>query len=262
MDTGAKKINTDFGKKALELLSRIPDFSEADLRFKFDYTTDDCMPFVIAEGIAYTYYLYERGQCSERMVTYNEDVALYWVFDSYVFDYSVRYEASNRIRYTDARRLMFETQRKLFSYIGEPYLSMYEKEESELLKTHPYDDTNSCCIDLTYDFERIAKILRKLSETGSMYSLKCNKSIDYFVNMDYRVPLHSFQKNEYGGISNFEEEFKKMLCEFGIIANELSKEKFPSNFNKIIDEIREIEKENVSSGVSLETNNIDTINCN
>ena len=221
--------------KALKLLSRIPDFTDSMLNVEFGYTTIDCRPMIEAVDNSYVFLCYERGKCTEKRETDSEDVALFWIFKEYIFHSSLEYERKNRIRYQDFRRIFFETQSKLFSYIGEPYYSMNEKRISDILQKNPYDDYgNQFALDLMEDFERIAQDLQELSNPDLDFSFDYLLIINRFVNRPYR--------NQFGGIRDLKAVFETALDDFELIAAELKKKALPDTFRSIVTEINIIGK--------------------
>jgi len=222
-------------EKAIEILSRIPDFHEAALTIEFRRTLMDCVPFIEAKDDSYVYLYYERGQCIEKRETRNVDEALFWIFESYISVRSIDYELHNRIRYVDHRRLRFKKQDMLFSLIGEPYYSMNKRRISEVLKSHPYNDHQIRALDLVGDFERIAKMLQKSAIADLKFSADYRNNIDFFIQKPYR--------NQYGGIANFKETFASMLSKYTLIVEDLRKRNFPIRVLGVYDEIRKIEEQ-------------------
>ena len=229
-------LSTDqLKEKAIEILSKIPDFHETTLPIGFGHTWKDWIPFIEAKGDLYVYLYYERGHCNEKRETRNVDEALFWVFEGYISMRSSDYELRNRIRYVDTRRLWFETQNELFSYIGEPYFSMNEKRLSEILENYPYNDHPILVLDLVEDFERTAKMLRKSAILNLKWSDEFKQNIDFFIQKPYR------DKNQ--GIANFKEAFASMFSKYTLIAEELRNRNFLIRLLCVYGEIRKIEEQ-------------------
>ena len=203
--------------KAMNLLFQIPDFKESELPVRFQPTRIDCIPYIAIEGKNYVWLMYERGKVVERRETTDETLALFWILSSYVQHRSYDYELQNRIKYTDSRRLVFQTQSRLFSYIGEPYYSMNEQQTKKTLERAPFNDHGTLLLDLVGDFERIAHILAE--RKTRKYSDEFFKSVDFFIKKPYR--------GQYGGISNFRKSFATMLLEYTVISNELKEKGLP-----------------------------------
>jgi len=225
-------------EKAIELLSMLPDFTESELMVRFGRTIEDCVPYIEVGGGSYIWQLYERGKCIKKKETANETEALFWILEDYISDYSINYEVRHRDRYKSSRRLMFQTQSKMFSYIGEPYYSMNEKQIAEMLERYPYDDNNTLALDLTDDFEETAKTLREKSSFGFLhllYSAECNKNINFFIKKPYR--------DKYGGMENFKEVFTTvMMPKYKIIIDEMRKRNLPDDFQCVLYKMDRIEE--------------------
>lgn len=219
-------------ERAIELLSTLSDFTESALGVRFERTSADCVPYIETQGDTYVWLCHERGKCIERREAVNEYDALFWILNHYISRYSCEYELRNRVKYVDSRRLAFQTQSRLFSYIGEPYRSMNEKRISEILEKSPYNDDQVMALDLLDDFERTAIILRELSVDGLEYSADCNHSIDYFIEKPYR--------GQSGGISNFKETFAVMLPKYKIVIGELGKRDLQAKFQGVLSEMDRI----------------------
>jgi len=187
------------------------------------------MPSIQLEDNLYHYRCYERGKCIDHKTTNNEDEALFWILDSYIWAYSHDYELHNRVRYVDSRRLAFETGQKLYSYIGEPYQSMNKNKICSILDKAPFDDNRLLVLDLIDDFEDISQKLYNHSKMSLEDLSLCSHGIGYFMEKPYR--------NKYGGIANINIAFKEMYTKFMEIFNTLKQSELSTKLQEIVNEM-------------------------
>lgn len=161
----------------------------------------------------------------------NLEEALFWILDEYIMDYSFDYELHNRVRYVDNRRLAFETIRKLYLCIGEPYYSMNENELCGILKMAPFNDKIHRDLNLIDDFETLAQEIWNYVKISPWISYKVKHNLRYFIDKPYR--------GKYGGIDNFDEAFIEMCIKFEEIINELEHKKMYGEAKEIFKRMKD-----------------------
>jgi len=198
--------------------------------------------YCYSDGNAYFYCGTERGRTEVHITTTDLPQLVYWVLESDITDMASNYEYKNRTLYEDSRRVRFQKEKEYFSAISTEYGIMTEAKINKILKIAPYDDNNAIRSGLVRDFETIAQKILELNLGDNDFSQRFNHSINYFINMGYRVPLHENALRKYSGIPDFEKAFENMVSNFEIIACELKQKALPRKYNKLIDEINKIEE--------------------
>lgn len=217
---------------AIGLLSKTEDFDELKLCVCFGNGKPECIPVIYSENDLYYYQCYERGERIAFKTTKDDEEALFWILDSYIWSYSWDYELRNRVKYVDNRRLAFDKVRKLYLCIGEPYYSMNENKLHEILRIAPFNDKYIRELDLINDFEALAQNLWDYDKINPDISCKVKHNLKYFIDKPYR--------EKYGGIDNFDVAFKEMCVKFEEIIREIEHKKMYGEVQKIFKRMKEI----------------------
>lgn len=217
--------------RAIDLLSKTKDFDELKVCVCFGNGRPECIPTIYSDNDLYYYRCYERGECIESRTTKDDEEVLFWILNEYITSYSYGYELHNRVRYVDSRRLVFETIRKLYLCIGEPYYSMSENRLCGILKMAPFNDKRHRDLDLVHDFETLAQELWDYVRVSPWISYKVKQNLIYFMDKPYR--------GKYGGINNFDEAFKVMCTKFEETINELEHKKIYGEAKKIFKRMKD-----------------------
>lgn len=92
------------------------------------------------EGFYHFKYV-ERGSISTDAKTKDPNDVLYWLYQSATFEDACQFELLHRTGGEDFRRVLFEKQLSLLKRIGIEYYERRNREISEILQKHPYNDS-------------------------------------------------------------------------------------------------------------------------
>jgi hypothetical protein len=106
----------------------------------FGINEDYARPEVRVNKSGYHYVIVERGQEIKHQITKNLDELLYWIFKDITFEMACDYEVRNRTSGQDFRRLLFNKQLELISFINEEFSDLLTIEIKEILGKHPFSD--------------------------------------------------------------------------------------------------------------------------
>jgi hypothetical protein len=106
-------------------------------------------PAVKVDMFGYHYIISERGALIKHTQTYDINELLYWIFKDITSNMASNYELHHRDNDKDFRRIMFYKQIELLNQIHDNFGAMRQKEISEILQEHPYDDYASIRADLS-----------------------------------------------------------------------------------------------------------------
>lgn len=200
--------------KAVALLSKLFEYIPWRFSLVIGKPVKDCVDTVIVEDGLYHNIWNERACKWKDDTTADDEQAVYWVLENVIDRIAWHYNTRNRIRYTDARRVVFPEMQRLFEIIGMPYCQMAYKDIENRLKKEPYFDDNICIIELVEDWEIATDQLRRMS-SGAEYSVECNGHIDSLNNWAFR--------DEHGGMRDFMGSFSRMRNAVNQIIQELSR---------------------------------------
>lgn len=186
-----KANNDELYSQALESLSKLPGFEKSTLGSRFGNVQAECIPCLYYENGEYIYDCYERGSRFTHRTTTNIDEALYWVYRDIIQELGFSYELKNRKPLQDNRRIAFKKIDELFSIIGEPYRSMWEKEFEALVAVAPFNDEIHKILYLANEYEKMVKDLGGLIQDMSPVGQKAAVSI-----------LKRHFRNPMGGMEN------------------------------------------------------------
>ncbi len=82
----------------------------------------------------------DRGKRNPEKVTKSLIEISYWIVKNPIRLMSINYEAKNRIKGQDYRRLIFQKELHLFKILGKAYMQKAECEINEILKNYPFCD--------------------------------------------------------------------------------------------------------------------------
>jgi hypothetical protein len=101
---------------------------------------DYARPEVRVNKSGYHYVVIERGQEIKHQITKNLDELVYWIFKDITFEMACDYEVRNRVNGQDFRRLLFNKQLELISFINEAFSELLKIEIKEILENNPFSD--------------------------------------------------------------------------------------------------------------------------
>ena len=232
------RIASEWYNRVHELLEKLPLHIKKDINFTI-YSISPKRPwqnwgdqYFIEKGKYCKCYYGDRGEKSADEGTFDIEEAVYWVLYDITQQVKVlrHLYINHKIRYIDFRRQWFKSWQEIFDIFGQPYSSMLEKHISTILKRFPFDDTNTCKLDLFEDYEKIA-----ISLKDTIYYKEsdwCKKVVDRMLT-SYR--------NESGGIANFDHSFKKIKKQKDEIASFLKRQNDKTEIKNILHVIKNTE---------------------
>jgi hypothetical protein len=87
------------------------------------------------------YEVYERGEQIRNDFALDENDLCYRVFTDITFSMALEYEARNRIKELDFRRILFSKQEELLGELQEEWKLRKQKEHAEILRPSPFQDS-------------------------------------------------------------------------------------------------------------------------
>jgi len=221
-----------------ELLEKLPQSIKKDINFTI-YSISPQRPwrnwgdhyFIEKDKYCKCYYG-DRGEKSADESTSDIEEAVYWVLYDITQQVKVQkhLHINEKVRYIDFRRKWFKLWQEIFDIFGQPYSSMLEKHISAILKRSPFDDTNTCKLDLFEDYEKIAISLKDTKYYKE--SDWCKDAVDGMLT-SYR--------NENGGIQNFDHSFEKIKKQKDEIASFLERQNDKNKIKNILYMIKNTE---------------------
>lgn len=127
----------------LSLLQKLPQYNENDFAFKIEVghqVRPKCDNYYFVEKGKYHNYYYDWREVYKKS-TSNIKKAIYWILDSLIFDYALKFEKEHRIPYTDTRRQWMALEQEMFDIIGHPYCNKKRAEIAKILRQAPFDDS-------------------------------------------------------------------------------------------------------------------------
>jgi len=109
----------------------------------YGYSEQTARPHVEVSSVAYYYVVAERGQEISRYAAFDLDELLYKIFADATFELSVKYASKNRTENQDFRRLAFQHQVELLTFLSPQWGENESQEHAQILKQHPFDDCAS-----------------------------------------------------------------------------------------------------------------------
>jgi hypothetical protein len=172
---------------------------------------------------------YERGNMFEKETTDNIEKAVYWILYDITRSYTCAYELKHRIRYTDSRRQWIKLLQESFDIFGQPYKDMLQNDIDIILQRSPFNDVQSCKLDLFKDYEKTAVLLKDSLQYKN--SPLCRTIVDRILT-SYRIN---------GGIPDFDNSYKKIRNDIIELQSFFSKEQNTTEIKDILVMIKNIE---------------------
>lgn len=122
----------------------------------FGYSIDLAQPYVLLDHDGYHYIITERGRELQRFSTKDYGQLLFYIFKDITASIALNFEANNRVKKKDPRRLSFAKQEELMGVLNPQWKSECQILHQQLLEEYPFDDNT---------FER-AELCRSLREKG------------------------------------------------------------------------------------------------
>jgi len=223
MLTNDTETASDLYNRILFLLQKLPQYNPDDFNFKIFpgeppdlklYYNGGC--YYVENGVFYSCN-FDHGNMNKKSKT-DLEAAIYSVLFDLTQEYACKYEIKHRIKYVDSRRQWMEKWQELFDIIGMPYNNKFNKFLSEIFRKYPYDDANTCKLELFKEYEEIAALLKK---TVHYKNIELQKIIDKML---------SAYRDEHGGIPDFDNSFNEMRKSINAIESFL---KNVRNSNKV-----------------------------
>ncbi|MDR0286750.1 MAG: immunity 63 family protein [Clostridiales bacterium] len=145
-------IYTQLEKNIVNLLQKA-GIPESKYDIKTGPVCQDGLYYEMHGGMYEIVYHDERGNINVLVKTEDQDELYYFIVKDIVKNYAIDYEAKNRIKYQDFRRIYFDKALELIKKIDEKYCEKLQNEFNEILKDSPFDDNGSIqsdFVDMVY----------------------------------------------------------------------------------------------------------------
>ena len=223
-------------KHLMNEFRKIPEGENVKFDIEFEKPRFDSQPYIINKGNSYHLLCYERGQLIQNYATTDLAEFTFKVFRDITYRAALSYAKKKDIKYQDTRRLLFSQWMELLGYIDIKYKEKCTIEIEEILREHPYADSNKLMFDIIDDID---SLLNKLIAMDVIEDINNHKDIKSILDV-----IQEFHKSGTKDLYKFYLTLiNKLNIIIGFLANNYNDERIKfivSAFNRIIEQAKKI----------------------